>query len=527
MTEMSRADPSHFQGLLRKVESLGIPPEAADWLLKALHPPAPVNSPGLPDETWLPLVRPDFKDATVIGAPAGATVTWDLCIWKVPGDNTVALWCSALPGTDFNTSGVIVGSDVGVLNCQQVENEAEAYASMALGTGNPAPGAGFFGVVVPATRPYSFRTQYSSITAYLTSSSLYNSGTVYAGQFPRGFTHRGNQADEANGLSPFGFPNGVHSMVTNVPFDEDSLMLMAPGAYTAPARDGAYLPMRLCGPTQEFVRRYSAAGELIRYRLVPEPPPAPPALYNHYWSIVDPWENLAPDVPKRQFGTYIPCAPVNTGPRDADAVGPRDTYLPVYWPDRAMREPANGKRYDTGYDNVSQGVIIFRGLDVHATVTLKTFTGLEIKTFVDSPARQFAKPPVAYNPRAMQAYYAIVQEMQSVYPASYNAFGSLIPLIGTVVSRLWPVVLRSLPVMAGMAGSAAAGYLGTSRGEPAGKPKQPPQARVYGSDYGRPVARVQYQERRSPSATRSVRSTRSQPRRELRALVKAPRRKRR
>lgn len=401
--------------LEKRLAPFGVEPAAAAWLLKALHPASPTTSPGIPDSSYVHSVRPDFRSQTIIGAPTAlATPTWDLLLWRAGGDVTPLRWCAAPGGSNFQSTVPIAGAVSGHVPMQAVEWAADGTLNdIAPGSANTLP----YGKTVASDGVYCWRTQYASLTAYLTASALNDQGTVFATQQDREIIRDyGTLSFNTSVVSPTGADLLVSAANTSVPFDENEMLLMDPKAYTAPARDGVYIPIRLSGPAQPFAVPARRQLGLIRHD------GAPPGVYGQLVG----------------GSAFVPAHAIQV-----DLANRMQDYSGVFPIFNITSEQA----YNFSYDNVHQSVVIFRGLAPAASVTLKLYTGLEQQPGIESVTRQFARVPNMYSPRAMEAYYRLVHEMPTCYPASFNSLGTILSAISGVASRLWPVVQRVVPAV--------------------------------------------------------------------------------
>jgi hypothetical protein len=402
--------------LERRLAPYGIDAAAAAWLLKALHPASPGSSPGIPDSSYVHSVRPEFRSQTIIAAPpALASPTWDLLIWRRGGDVSTTLWCAAPGGTDFQGSSPPAGSASGFVTIQ--DSDWTTDGNLDAVEPSAAPGDVFpYGRVVSTDGVYSWRTQFASLTAYLTASALNDQGTVFSTQMQREVVRREQIAVNTSTVSPTGSPLLVAGAVTSVPFEENEMLLMDPKAYTAPAREGVYMPIRLSGPVQDFTRPCVRPSGLLRGTA-------------HVWGYIT-------SVPGQGPTTDSSVVPLSLGATTQDY----NTGFNIF-------SLTSHLAYNFSYDNVHQGVTIFRGLSPSASVTLKLYTGLEQEPGITSVTRQFARVPNVYNPRAMEAYYRLVHELPTSYPASFNSLGTIMSAISNVASRLWPVVQKVVPAI--------------------------------------------------------------------------------
>jgi len=174
--------------------------------------------------------------------------------------------------------------------------------------------------------------------------------------------------------------------------------------------------------------------------------------------------------------------------------------------------------FDTGFDCMNTGVVIFRGLQgasggqFGASLQVKVVAGLEVAPIPSQGDAVFAERPAPYEPRALEAYYKMCLELKGVYPARFNSFEDILGAIGDVAKKVWGNIEPT--VVSGLSGLANSGL---------GLLTNAIQSRVgmLGGRGGRPPmpmpARVTY---RAPSAARSastIASTRPTARAKIRA----------
>lgn len=438
-TPSSLASP-YAAEIARRLESVGVEREAMDWLIKCLHPSSVVDSPGMPDESYANVVRPEYRDQLIIGSPVGLTApTWDLLVWRQPGDMCPLVWFSGNAGTNFTTTGGGAPLSSGTLTLQPLSWQTDYEYPTVVAPTTLVP----YAIAQASQLTYSWRTQYASLTAYLTASSLNDQGTIFAGQFPSPVQLTGPDSNPTivnpatNNLALY------NRYATSVPFDENSMMLLDPKAYTAPARDGCYQPLRLTGPTQPYVTGSVSLGATFADR------------QSGAFLVVSDYNNRI-NLPTLPGLLYNYCG--GSGATNYSTVI-------AFGANNAVNQ------LNTAYDNTHHGVMLFRGLSPAASVTLKLYTGHEIVPRFDSSSRQFTKPPVRSSPAALAAYYAICHEMGTSFPASYNSLGTLLSTVAGVVSRLWPVVSKVVPFVRPLVSS----VIGAIRG-PSDKPAPPDMA---------------------------------------------------
>jgi hypothetical protein len=278
------------------------------------------------------------------------------------------------------------------------------------------PIVGNVGQSSPANGAFAYRITHKSITATLVASAVSDQGTVFAAQFaPVRHTKAAMPVNAAN-------PDVAIIDMYSPPTSESQMALMAPGYYQGQARGGVFVPTRLSGPDQPFVYRRTL--DRINY----------PATNGTYW----PASNNG-DLPAAWVGKPLISAAYNSL-----------SEVPA-WCTPTMVNQAQSPIYTAG-DNTNQSVIIFRGITgsgtgaLAASVMVKIIVGMEIVPAPLGVDRVFTLPPAPYDPRAMEAYYALSREMADAYPASYNSLASVLGVAASVAARLWPYIKLAAPV---------------------------------------------------------------------------------
>lgn len=416
-----------LRDLERRLEGHGITPEGTRWVLKALHPASSLDYEAIPDATYYKTVRAEYRAQTVIGAPASET--WDLYVLRFPGDST-PIYAAAVPASDgplppgsYSSWVPLTVNPLSVVTTvnNSLDDADYTFSAMTTYTGILDTGVGNVGKLAfpaPIGDYESFRHSYASITGYLTSSALNDQGTVYAAQNAPDMI----DADMCTTASVDSVPNSIiaqRRFFTTIPYNETDMAAKNPRYYVNQARNGFYMPLRLNGPTQPFSRmtmRSTFQGG------VPE------------GGSVGGLDRVVID----QAGSYgVGSLPVGLNCTMADA---QDAATLNTDSNSVPNLVANQTTsFNLMTDNTSCAMIIFRGLDPNATVTLKYIAGMEFDVDTDSPMRQFAKVPPKYDPKALEAYYAVVHELKDVYPSSWNSLGTIAAAIAAVAQRLWPV----------------------------------------------------------------------------------------
>jgi len=434
---------------------LGIDEPGRGWILRALHPASEKKSAGLPDASAAYVLRPDFRLTTTIQAPPGAS-QWDCLIWTVPGDVNCLRWAAGPSPVDFSNGAVPgTGSTVtfGSVACQANINQLTQPYQVQLGGSSYSAITAF-----PAMQPAAFRHQFMSVTATLIASAVSDQGQVYAGQLPPFIT-------DAGLMQPTGYDSGIRNpdsgsganypqlarlFTTVLPADEVSLSRMNPDYYQSDAREGVYMPLRLAGPSQPFVR--CSAGSVI-----------------------------TTDTGGGYLATTDAISPIGAILSPTLGLLQANPSL-VPWPYRATREQvgsapagfANPLLLDSGFDNVNTGVIIFRGLSgtsgggFAASIQLKVISGLEIAPVPPQGDGVFVEPPAPYQPKALEAYYKLALELKGAYPARFNSLETILDAIGDVASKVWshvePRVVGALQGLADTGLSMLSGAVGRRMG---------------------------------------------------------------
>lgn len=484
----------------QKLRKLGVSGPGRDWLLRALHPASEHKSPGLPDQSAAPVLRPDYRMNYTISAPPDMA-SWDCFIWTPPGDVNALYYAIGPAGTDFTAHLAPPDAVYGVINLQssvltdaaspyyvQFQNSVQALTSL------------------NEMRVRAFRHQYKSITIEQISAAVSDQGQVYAAQYAPVITRSGE-------VLPAGFDTGVPIPGSNppanfryigahyrtvLPASETQLAATAPSFFQGPSREGVYLPLRLSGPTQPFA-----------------------------CSLVTGWVHatdagagyLSSDDSGAPVGAYL--TPISNEPLIGTPVNSQVPWvfdIPVASQNAGHTQLPLPSQMDTGYDNTNIGVIIFRGLNgsgggFATSLQIKVIAGLEIIPNPRAPDRIFAEEPAPYEPKALEAYYGLCLELKDAYPARFNSLEAIWDAIKDAASKVWDNVE---PKLVDAASGLAGGLLSMG--------SQAVQARL-----GRAMPMGQRVLYRAPSAARSssVRSVRVRTpapkplgRRARRALVK-------
>lgn len=404
-----------------KLAGYGLNKSSRDWVLKAVDPAAPGESAGIPDESARSVMRPEYVVQSTISPPSGAA-SWDCYIWSLPGDVNTLFWAAADSAggpVDFSSTTLPPTGTFGSIALQGNVDGTGTYSAVVLDPVSNSVQSFGFGIRTPTSSPLTFRHQYKSITIDLVAAAVNDKGDVYAAQYPFDTRQRGLRADGLQ-TTPAGSAVVSVASVIALPFSESDLTLSCRNPYVGRAKDGVYMPLRLTGPDQPFA---DVESPICGNYLIAGTDSAP-----------ERWLPMLMQSRTGQFGALV-----NIAQDDGyGGVLPGD----VPWPNQVNR--LGGRALlDTGYDNTSVGVCIFRNLaggsggSFSATLMVKVIVGLEVCPRPTTADRVYARAPARYEPRAIEAYYALANEMASAYPSKFNSLGMLMPVLSSLATRLF------------------------------------------------------------------------------------------
>lgn len=252
-----------------------------------------------------------------------------------------------------------------------------------------------------------FRQTHKGLTLQLNANALCDQGMMLAGQYGDKLSVEsdyplatGSGVPVANNTRKMG---SVIKML-DVPYTTAELYAKDPGAMRGAAREGAYLPLKFNSPVQMYESVHTTE------------------FYSTNGSTID-------DSP-----TPVALPIVLTRLRESDGVY-LEEFLTV----------SSGTNDDlvastVGFTNLQTGVIIGSGLDLKASIDIKTISGLEIVATGSSPFSGFMEPPLEESDAGQKQVHLIQRRMPSAHPASANMFGTLItsvlPALGGLAVEL-------------------------------------------------------------------------------------------
>lgn len=414
----------------------GVDVEGRRWLLRALHPAGETPCTGLPDMSTADVLRPDFRVQEVVHCMPGVP-TYDAYIWSPPGDVNTVYWATAESPADFSAPVAPPTATYGTLMLQ-----TSAWGTVTTNFAKANNVASLSCITnFPTAAPCGFRHFAKSITCHLVASAVSDQGQVYAAQYSTPPRNTGISFFRTNSpavTADYCYSAG-HTLA--LPTTETDLAATAPRYYTEAARGGVYLPLRLTGPAQPFAscpitspfgtvlgngNVANDGAELESAMLVSKIP--------RFGSLMG--ATITPTSRPSALQTSTPLNPASTPwvfNRQAYALSTTDPQMPEV-------------RFDSGFDSVSTAVVIFRGLQgsggggFASSIQIKAIAGLEVVPSPSAMDRVFTAPPARYDPKAIEAYYSMVFQLNDAYPASYNSFGDILDKIASFAKKAWGFV---------------------------------------------------------------------------------------
>lgn len=377
---------------------LGTTPHGSAWATKALHPSDQITlDSGAPVGTGKPMAFLAFNNMFQVSPPAGllATDTWacdflatardPLCFGTYSKDKTGNFTGSLIHKGYFGT-----GLDNRLMNPQVAGTGAtpeSAYSAKR-------------NTFVSNVRKY--RIAYYGVTAHVDAPALSNQGTLAATQYPvcdRSFTA---------GMCGLGGLAKAYRKLKVVPFTEypDFAGIQnLPNVYSAAAKDGCYLPLKL---GEEDLEMRAVADSFF---------------------IHGDWDVTA--------NGYVDAEGLNIGA----STGLTNPLTPV--PDFSIA-PASGAN-QTGTTALpvacnQVGHICFRGLDPKATIYLYVRCGFDIEVAPGSIYSPYVRNPVMEDDAAVRAYFAVSRQLKDAYPGEFNDLGEMFDLIVNTAADVLPAL---------------------------------------------------------------------------------------
>lgn len=417
--------------LRERLGAFGISESAKDWVIKTLDPAATLSTKGIPDMNACSVMRPEYTVQYNIPVPSWpsspAPSSWDCLIIVPPGNATGLIYAYGPSGVDFGSSTTPVNSGTGYVPLEGWVDQPGVTSWMCepVSGGVPSPTQlGYFAIRTPQSNPLTFRHVYSSVTIDLIAPAVANQGDVFASQYAPEF-RRSKRPNAIGTISTNGSAANLMYLVNEcaLPVREEDLTLSSRNPYVGLAKDGVYMPLKHPGPQLDFASIDYNGGT------------------GHFNGVALSAGSFAFGAmrPLSGFDVQYPQIFALANNDSGGSTGSESPWINNVW-------GTSGVGFDTGYDNTNVGVVIFRGLSAGggggfgANLLVKLKVGLEVCPRPTTASRVYALPPHVYEPRALEAYYALASEMAAAYPSSYNALGTIIPLLSSIASRLMPAL---------------------------------------------------------------------------------------
>lgn len=411
--------------LRERLGAFGISDSAKDWVIKSLDPAAVMSTKGIPDMNACAVMRPEYTVQYTIPTPGGLpSPTWDCYIIMPPGNATTLLYAYGPGGTDFGVTSMPPNCGTGSIALEGYEDQpgfSRWILTPLLGGGVVGPQTeDQFAIRTPLSNPLTFRHIYKSTTIDLIAPAVANQGDVFGAQYAPEF-RRAKRPTVSPVVSTNGSGQNLIYLANEcaLPTTESDLTLSSRNPYVGLAKDGLYMPLKHPGPQFDYADiAYHGGG-------------------GTYAGVPGPLGTVQPaDASLVQFPQAFYVANNDSG----GSTGREYPWVNTAWSNQYIG-------FDTGYDNTNVGVVIFRGLaagggggGLGASLLVKMKVGLEVCPRPTTASRIYALPPHVYEPRALEAYYAVASEMAAAYPSSYNALGAILPVLSSIASRLFPAL---------------------------------------------------------------------------------------
>lgn len=371
---------------LTKLSKLGLTEAGHKWALKALHPCDESKSElvPIPDNATSDVACAEIRHSRTLGAPSGATGNWDCQILVIPTSDIPAAFRTRPSGGAWSPWQALLTI---------TPNFTPGLVQIA-SAGNP-----FQALVDPGLNKLSeeWRQLFRGMTIVHDASALANQGMVTAGQW-------GAKSDiisdhpMVNGATTT--PEKIDFLVfTDVPDDDDKVVMKCPSATQWEARNGVYLPMRFNDPTHLFSEptgsEFTPAGSNTATKI------GMPVILS---GTGDTWSILGDSI-------QVPGS------------APGILHCPT----------------TSGGVNQMVGTAIFQGLDKSSSLVVKLRSGIEFVPTTGTEALWMAKTRCPEDAVAIKNVQIIGNKIPMQFPHKYNSLGWLLPLIKQAAKGAWAI----------------------------------------------------------------------------------------
>lgn len=456
-------------------------------MLKALHPANPkIGRVAVPSGTTTSSTTAEIiKEYTVVAPSFFPGVSWDCLIVQPPSDTVAAVifvkpssrerWMfSANSGANFWQPGTAAGNgdlatvmfigDSSTLFLGDTYTVQASFNALPGGIGTPVVRS-LADYAVPrmqdAARPAKWRTVSSSLTVYPVSSTVFDGGTITAGTFPVvtsydesvAFTfHPAPRITEPSGAATPYTPGALQPVYANavmeVPLYTSEMLAVNKGCYVAPAREGVYVPTRL--GEVDFVQ--PGCHDTILEGVYATPAPATGLPINGaVQTYGDPrWyksgryntstSHVMTDIVMRVPGSFsTPTSPDQVSDQQISVI-----YSSMITTSTLVPLTFRQAGASTGISDQEVTVISLNGLPAQAAYTIKFVSVIERVPTPDSPSFPYIEPAPEFDPAALALYKELKYRMPQGYPASANAWGTILALIAKAAKVIIPALVPFL-----------------------------------------------------------------------------------
>jgi len=386
------------------------------WAYKALHPNGDgvTAAIGIPDHTHIPITTPEFRSNFIVSSTLGANVSWDADILFLGTPDVSFLYrlyqAGTVPSEDSWKAVYYAASQPRNVKYQALGWQSDGTAKRF--SFNVQSGA--FGVSYPKARG-----MYAGMTITFDAPALVDQGRVVAAQLPLMESPRttGIELELADANYEYVTTNVIN--LGSVPYSEDELFQASPGAIVWEARDGVYMPLRFNEPVHTFTSLTSGNVSTVTNQ-----------------------------------GTDVPAILGYLRPEDQKIVsfrGPNGGDI-------------GGPAFGTaGPFNFLSGLVLFRGIDARANLSVKTRIGLEAQVERGSVVAPYQHASPALDKMAIDAVTEVAQRSNMAYKAAMNNTNGLAGIIRGILTGIKGVGNfvgdLGLPIVSGISGKVG-GVLG-------------------------------------------------------------------
>lgn len=374
------------QAIDQNLNKLGLSSAGHAWALKALHPcdESKTEIVPIPDNATADVACFETRHSRILSVPPGVNENWDCQLAVVPTFDVPIVFRTKASSTD------VWGKWLPILSVSP---------SFAPGLVEIATGGTPFSQIQDAAlnkNAEEFRQLFRGMTVVHNASSLANQGMVTAGQWGV----KWDTVLEPPAVSGAGTtPDPIQFLVfTDIPSDDDGIIVKCPEASQWEAKQGVYMPMRFNEPTHLFTK--TGGSEITPVGSNTAVKIGMPIILS---GASDSWSILNDSIQVgSEPGTLI--TPTTAGPV-----------------------------------NLLFGTCIFSGLDKTAQLVIKLRSGIEFVPISSNESVWATKTRSAEDTVAIKNVQIIGNKIPAQFPHKYNSLGWLLPLIKQAAKGAWAI----------------------------------------------------------------------------------------